>query len=88
MEETEKIPSIEEMKNDILLQLEKKFPLDNYTFKMLSTTQEAEDNGFILKRHADRVIQNCATKFNISFRKAGAATLNRVKEGNPCKGHN
>lgn len=52
------------------------------------TTQEIEQNGFLLKEHADAISESA--KYHsliVVFRQTGIDSLQRIKNGNPCKGH-
>ena len=52
------------------------------------TTQEIEQNGFLLKEHADAISES-AKKHSliVVFRQTGKDSLDRIRQGNPCKGH-
>lgn len=52
------------------------------------TTQEIEQNGFLLKEHADAISESA--KYHsliVVFRQTGKDSLDRIRQGNPCKGH-
>lgn len=52
------------------------------------TPQEVEQHGFLLKEHAAALAETCRKHgYVVSFREAGAATLERIRRGHPCKGH-
>lgn len=77
---------IEDMKNDILALLEKKYPT-NVNIES-SNTGAVERAGFMLENHAKGIIDACKKHgYLVSFRPAGDATLNRIRNGHPCKGH-
>lgn len=49
---------------------------------------EVESRGFLLREHAQGVCKVCrGNGYSVSFREAGEATLKRIREGHPCKGH-
>ncbi len=51
-------------------------------------TEDLEKNGFLLKKHADAISES-AKKHSliVVFRQTGIDSLQRIKNGNPCKGH-
>lgn len=51
-------------------------------------TEDLEKNGFLLKEHADAISES-AKKHSliVVFRQTGIDSLQRIKNGNPCKGH-
>ncbi|WP_062061684.1 hypothetical protein [Aquimarina longa] len=54
----------------------------------ITTPKIVETTGFLLETHYTN-IQDFCTKNNVivTFRNSGAHTLERIKNGNPCKGH-
>lgn len=47
-----------------------------------------QENGFLLKEHSEVLRRYCQkNNCHISFRAAGSDTLERIRQGNPCKGH-
>ncbi|NES63847.1 MAG: hypothetical protein F6K24_00335, partial [Okeania sp. SIO2D1] len=57
--------------------------------KLLSNdNQNFNQQGYVLYKHA-KAIDDICTKYNliITVRKTGEDSLNRIEEGNPCKGH-
>ena len=52
------------------------------------TTQEIEQNGFLLKEHADAISESAKHhSLIVVFRQTGKDSLDRIRQGNPCKGH-
>jgi len=78
--------TVEKMKQKVLAALEERYR--NGTPAASCSMQEVEDRGFLLKEHAEAVSKVCSRNgYSISFREAGEATLARIREGHPCKGH-
>ena len=52
------------------------------------TDKHIEEKNFLVERHSTEVRKFCNRKrVHVSFREAGKFTLERIKNGNPCKGH-
>lgn len=51
-------------------------------------TEDLEKNGFLLKEHADAISESANNhSLIVVFRQTGIDSLQRIKNGNPCKGH-
>ncbi len=78
--------TIEQMREDILPLLKEKYGKGIVPKPVSAATVESE--GFLLEGHAKAIQKLCeADGLIVSFREAGKATLDRIKAGNPCKGH-
>lgn len=77
---------VEQMKTKIREILSEKY--QKLTPVAACNPEEVEENHFMLAEHAKGVAEVCQKKMLcVSFREAGEATLKRIREGNPCKGH-
>lgn len=52
------------------------------------TDREVEEKGFMRAQDAKIISEIVKDRYYVSFRAAGANTLDRIKAGHPCKGHN
>lgn len=51
-------------------------------------TEDLEKNGFLLKEHADAISESAKNhSLIVVFRQTGKDSLDRIRQGNPCKGH-
>lgn len=78
--------TINEMKNDILKRLATKYQKQK-TYSSCDANA-VENRHFMLAEHAKAISAVCKKcSISVSFREAGKSTLERIKKGNPCKGH-
>lgn len=74
------------MRDDILKILKRKFT-GNAKIKPVDS-EVVQSEGFLLSEHASAISKVCKEHhYSVSFRAAGDATLERIRKGNPCKGH-
>lgn len=79
--------NIREMKIEVLKMLEEKYSNAKGTYSKVSN-EEIEEKHFLLAIHAAAVRCVCEShNYSISFRNAGQNTLERIRQGHPCKGH-
>jgi hypothetical protein len=78
---------LEKIKKEVMEMMEKKYnsppkPPQNVT------DEDIEKKGFMRASHAAAVRKCCGEYgLRVSFREAGKDTIDRIKAGNPCKGH-
>lgn len=78
---------IKDIKDETLKMMEAKYGSNKTAFTPVND-EEIEKKYFLRSQDAE-VLKKCAKKYRfiVSFRKAGKHTISRIKEGNPCKGH-
>lgn len=77
---------INDIKVATLILMRKKYSITTYNE---ITDSAIEAQGLIQKDHANTIRACCIkNKYKVSFRAAGVDTISRIKDGNPCKGHN
>ncbi|OJJ17617.1 hypothetical protein BKI52_27535 [marine bacterium AO1-C] len=86
MKKYQKPLTIRGIKEEIHAALEKYVATD----MKLSPSDNAtiEQQGYVLQEHASIIRETCQKRnIAVSFRNSGQYTLQRMREGNPCKGH-
>ncbi len=77
---------IEDIRSKVLETLKKEFPTTSTLYP--ATDDQIEKAHFMRAKDAKAIRECCARhQLQVSFRAAGADTITRIKDGNPCKGH-
>jgi hypothetical protein len=77
--------TVKQIKDVFLNALEEKYGQAKKEFEPISP-QNIEHEGFMCQEHAEGILGHNHSYY-VSFREAGKNTLDRIREGNPCKGH-